>query len=143
MKILHTIWGIVFLMLLFTACTKEVGTYSEELPKGNIMLKNLMPQRVSDQMILEIVGIVDNRCPVGEICNSNGEVIIGVKALVDGNFYEHSICYNSTNGSATCVSIMEGHAIEVVRVSPYPDIYKPVKSMSDYLIEVKVEKVEN
>jgi hypothetical protein len=143
MKILHTIWGMVFLLLLFTACTKEVGTYNVELPKGNIMLKNLMPQRVSDQMILEVVEIVDNRCPVGEVCNSNGEVIIGVKALVEGNFFKQSICYNSVNSTDTCVAILEGHAIQVIRVSPYPDIYKPVKSMSDYLIEVKVEKIKD
>jgi hypothetical protein len=141
MKILQTIWGIVFLLLLFSACTKEVGTYNEEIPKGNIIMKNLMPQRVSNQMVLEILNIEDSRCPLGEVCNSSGEVNLRFKTLVNGESEEITICFYNSKKTEDCTSFIKGHAINVVKVTPYPDANHPIKSILDYNVEISVKKV--
>lgn len=140
MKIQQAIWGIVFLVLLFSACTKDVGTFEEDIPKGNIMMKNLIPQRVSDQMILEVVNIEDYRCPLGQMCSSSGEAVISFKTITNG---ETEVIKASFNGiSSNCLLSFKGHVISILRVSPYPNLENPVKNIGDYFIEVKVEKID-
>jgi len=142
MKNLQTIWGIVFLLLLFSACTKEAGYYKEDIPEGSIVMKNLTPQRVSDDMILEIVEISDTRCPIGTVCDAGGEVNIGFKAYVNGESSELSICFNEMGGQECSCLTFKGYTINVVKVMPYLFADKPIESIDSYSIEIKVEKAQ-
>lgn len=131
-------WGIVFLLLVFSDCTKDTGYYEEEIPEGSIIMRTSTPQRVSDQMILEIVAIHDSRCPIGAVCTTDGAVIIDFKAFIASEFKEFSVTYYEKKESITS---FEKHLIEVISVTPYPYLNQPIDNLEDYSIKIEVEKV--
>ena len=125
---------------LFSSCVKEVSYYEEEIPKGKIVMKNHSPQRVSNNMILEIVDIRDSRCPIGVVCSSMGSVEIEFKAYVDTTFHDIRLNFENDFQNVSCSTTFEGHVIEVFKVNPHPSTGEDIDP-DDYVIEVQVQKI--
>ncbi|MFA9392618.1 MAG: hypothetical protein ACERKD_22605 [Prolixibacteraceae bacterium] len=138
---IHRLTGeITLLLFLFVSCTKEVSYYQEKVPEGNIVMKNLTPQRVSDNLILEIVGIDDDRCPVGVVCSSGGEVDIEFKAYINSEYFPLKMCFDDSYNSTGCSTTFEGHVIEIIKVSPFP-YTTDVININNYSVVVTVRKL--
>ncbi|MDA3930619.1 MAG: hypothetical protein PF541_16855 [Prolixibacteraceae bacterium] len=132
----------VFLLFVgfFSSCVKEVSYYEDEIPKGNIVLKNQLTQRVSEDMILEIVEIKDARCPVGVVCSSPGEVGIGFKAYVKGDFVDLEIAFNEFSKNDENCIVCDSHLIAIKDVEPYPFADGTQLDANDYRVVITVEK---
>lgn len=141
MKFLRLTGGLtVILLLLLSSCVKEVSYYEEEIPKGKIIMRSNLPQRVSDDMILEIVNINDARCPIGTVCGSIGSVEILFKAYVDTTFMDFQINYEDGIQDQGCSTTFEGHVIEIFKVNPHPYNGEYIDP-ENYLVEIQVDKI--
>lgn len=140
MKYLRLTGGFLLLLFVFSSCVKEVTYYEEEIPQGNVMLTKLTPQRVSDNLILEIVEISDTRCPVGAVCSSAGVVSVEFKASINGKFSVLNMSFEEMNNSSGCISTFEGHQIQILHVSPHPYMNEEI-DVDNYRVEIKVEKL--
>lgn len=131
-----TLW--VVLMVVLSACAKQVDYYDIEIPKGPVTMTNESPLRVSDEMILEIVGFNDERCPVGIVCCDPGVIKVKFSAFVDGEFVEHEIDYCGIL-HAECSDTLKGHTIHILNVTPIPFPDEPIDPCR-YRVEIQVEK---
>ena len=135
-----TLGGVLVFAFLFSSCEKDVSFYGNEIPKGKIVMKNHSPQRVSDNMILEITDINDSRCPLGVVCSSTGSVDISFKAYVDSTFSDFSVSFEQIFQDQVTSTNYEGHLIEIYRVNPHP--YEGVDiDPDDYIVVVQVQKL--
>lgn len=140
MRNLRLIGGITLLLFLVSSCVKEVSSYTEEIPVGNIVMRSQSPLRVSDNMILEITQITDNRCPIGQVCSSSGEVTIEFKAYINSAYVNFSVNYADMNEVSGSTANCEGNTIQILNVNPFPYSDTQVK-LEDYRVELKVEKL--
>ena len=141
MKFLRLAVGLILVLgWLLSSCVKDVSYYQEEIPKGKIIMKNHLPLRVSDNMILEIVDIEDDRCPIGVVCSSVGAVEIKFKAYVDTTFYDLQLNYEDMFDDSGCSTTFEGHVIEIFKVNPHPCTGEDINP-NDYLVEIQVDKI--
>lgn len=140
MRILRLTMGFVLMnAFILSSCVKEVSYFEEEIPKGKIVMKNHMPQRVSEEMILEITDINDSRCPVGVVCSSIGAVDIAFKAYINSEFVDFGITYEDLSADQVWSTNFEGHLIEIYRVNPKPLNGEEIDP-NDYNVEIKVVK---
>ena len=120
MENLRLTGGFLLLAFILSSCVKEVSYYEEKIPQGSFVLKKQAPQRVSDNLILEIVEISDTRCPIGDVCSSSGDVFVVFKASVNASSLELKMDYEEVETNTGCTAIFEGHQIQILQVSPHP-----------------------
>ncbi|MGF7137759.1 hypothetical protein [Roseimarinus sediminis] len=124
--------GVVFLLLM-VSCSKEVSTFENEIPLGEITLRKGTPSRVSADLMLMITYIEDNRCPIGEVCSTPGSVNVSFKAYSKGNSSDFSIRYYSNREQ--CADTFLNHRIEITDLSPFRYANQLIDTM-DYRIVV-------
>jgi hypothetical protein len=137
MKLLRLIGGIVLSVLLFSGCVKEECYTGHEVPEGSIVLVINTLERVSESMLLKVTSIEDNRCPIGVICSSMGDVTVHFESYYEGEFSSFQISYSKVHPS--CSATNNQHEINVVDVFPYPYDGDKEINLTDYRVYVRVD----
>jgi len=140
MKVIQLIWGIVILFISIS-CTNNTEIYKSDIPDGSIKMRFNVQERVSENLLLEIIELQDNRCPVGSVCNNAGNVQVGFRvytnegiSLVTMAFSD--FCYGDQN-----MDTIMGHAIELVKVTPLPFKDEPLDDPQNYTVSLKVQEL--
>ena len=130
--------GEILLFILFTiSCVNDVSNYNDINEDGNYVLTFGTSQRVSNSMILEVTGISDTRCPVGNVCSTPGYVEVSFEVYCNQTFSDLDIDYNTIH--KTNSDTIAGHTIEITDVTPYPYADDPSIDTLDYRISIHVE----
>ncbi|MDA3880440.1 MAG: hypothetical protein PF436_08635 [Prolixibacteraceae bacterium] len=125
----------VWLMLLLISCSDDTST-NDGIQAGEVELRSGVPQRVSSNMILELIEVNDSRCPVGVVCSSAGEVDITFMVYLTERSFEKSITYSPFETSS-CDTI-EAIVVYINDVLPYKFANDELK-FEDYRITVEIE----
>jgi hypothetical protein len=140
MKVLQLIGGIVILFI-FISCTNNNEIYKSETPDGSIRLRLNVQQRVSDHLLLEITELKDNRCPVGAVCSNPGFVQIGFRVFTDDGISNTELFFSNFKYGVPTIDTIMGHTIELVRVTPFPFVDKPLDDPDSYTVSLRVEEL--
>jgi hypothetical protein len=137
MGVLERFFWLLLLLLFISACTKEASKHVFDMPEGSVMLEANTPQRVSQHMVLEIIGINDTRCPIGIVCSTGGGVSINLKVLAQNGTKNYIFDYNKSKGIVS--DTIENHIVEVVEITPYRFANDSIIDLNDYRIVVDVK----
>lgn len=123
-------------LFLLVACSEDTPD-SDGIPQGEIELTNSSPQRISDDIILELTEVADTRCPVGVVCSSAGSVELSFIVYHTGGTYNKTINFNPINAS-TCDTIKNMNVC-IKEVLPYRYVDQELQ-LEDYRVIFEVEK---
>lgn len=126
-----------FLFLLM-ACSDDTP-YSDGIQQGEIELTYSSPQRISDDIILELTEVADSRCPVGVVCSSAGSVELSFIIYNTNGSYDKSISFCSFNEN-TCDTIQNLNVC-IKEVLPYRYADQELQ-LEDYRVIFEVEKAQ-
>lgn len=104
-------------VFLFSSCDNENSFQKFEMPKGGLILHYNKSQRVSENMVLKIVKIEDDRCPIGVCCSSVGGVTVFFESYVNNNNSEFSVVYVKNHPES--LTTFNEYEISIVDVLPY------------------------
>lgn len=137
--VLNTRMGVLAcFFLLLMACSEDTPD-SDGIPKGEIELISSSPQRISDDIILELTKVIDSRCPVGVVCSSAGSVELSFIVYYTGGSYNKTINFNPISES-TCDTI-QNLDVCIKEVLPY-QYADQEHQLEDYRIIFEVEKAQ-
>ncbi|MBN1769104.1 MAG: hypothetical protein JXR50_03505 [Prolixibacteraceae bacterium] len=120
------------------ACSEDTPD-SDGIPQGEIELTNSSPQRISDDIILELTEVADTRCPVGVVCSSAGSVELSFIVYHTGGSYNKTINFNPISES-TCDTI-QNLDVCIKEVLPYRYVGQELQ-LEDYRVIFEVEKAQ-
>jgi len=140
MKVIQLIGGVVILFILFS-CTKEKEVNYADNLDGSIDMRYNVQRRVSDNLLLEIIELIDTRCPVGSVCNEAGNVQIGFRVFSDEGITTTTVYYNDFQSASHTLDTIKGHTLEVVKVTPYPFKDELLKAPQSYTVTVIVTQL--
>lgn len=128
---------IVILFVIFIiSCDKSDYSYTDEIQEGDIVFTIGTPQRVSENMILEVVKVTDNRCPIGIVCSTAGNVMVNFEVTVDNEILDFVFDYNKKN--AVSLDTIKGHIVKIITITPHRYSYDEI--INNYRITINVEK---
>jgi hypothetical protein len=140
MKVVQLLGEIVILFILFS-CTDNTEIYNAAISDGKVEMRYNVQQRVSDNLLLEIIELSDTRCPLGSVCNNAGNVQIGFRVFSDEGISIKTLIYNEFNNGAQNIDTIMGHTIKLIKVTPYPIKDEPLKAPENYTISVIVHQL--
>jgi hypothetical protein len=140
MKVIQLIGGIVILFI-FISCTNNNEIYKSENPDGSIRLKLNVQERVSNNLLLEIVELSDFRCPVGAVCSNPGYVQIGFRAFSNESISSKELHFSDFTYGKSSVDTIMGHTVELIRVTPFPFVDKPLEGAENYTVSIIVKEL--
>ncbi len=140
MKVLQLIGGVVILFI-FISCTNNNEIYKSEIPDGSIRLRLNVQERVSEKLLLEIVELKDNRCPLGSVCNEGGYVQVWIRGFSSDGIITKSLFFSDFLYGNENADTISGHVIKLVKVTPYPYADKPLEDPYNYTVTLKVEEL--
>ncbi|MBP7508492.1 MAG: hypothetical protein KA807_11755, partial [Prolixibacteraceae bacterium] len=79
MKVLQLLGGIVIIFFILS-CNNQ-NNFEEQFPNGSVKLKYNVQQEVSKDLLLEILDVSDQRCPIGAVCSDAGFVKVDLRVL--------------------------------------------------------------
>ena len=133
---LFTRMGIfVWLIVLFFSCSDDSQFTDAGVINGEVVLQSGAPQRINNDLILEITGIDDTRCPIGQICSSSGNVFVTFEVYNNGTSSQHKMKYSEMDQQST--DTIEGVVIEIVDVAPYRYSDDDI-NLEDYRVTIDV-----
>ena len=138
MRNLRRVGGIVLFTLMMIACGNDSSYIEGETADGNFILVDEVSQRVSDDMIVKVVGITDTRCPIGDVCSTAGSVKVDMQIYADKEFTDFCINYSKLHED-NCDTI-KGYTISILNVTPHQYSGAPKIDSLDYRITISVEK---
>lgn len=139
MKALLMIGGVIIFCALFS-CAYNSATYDSDTPQGSINLKYNVQQRVDNNLLLEVIDLYDNRCPIGSVCSNGGTVDVSFKIFVNNKIETKMISFSDFPNLAQPYDTISGYRIELVKVLPLPYAGNPVEKLSNYTVCVLVSK---
>jgi hypothetical protein len=140
MKVIQLIWGVVILFISFS-CTNNTEIYKSDIPDGSINMRFNVQERVSDNLLLEIVELTDSRCPVGSVCNNAGFVKVGFRVFSNEGISTTTMLFSDFGYGDQNVDTIMGHSVEMVKVTPYPFKDEPLEDPENYTISIKVQEL--
>jgi hypothetical protein len=140
MKVIQLIWGIVILFISFS-CTNNTEIYKTDIPDGSIKMRFNVQERVSENLLLEIIELKDNRCPVGSVCNNGGTVQVGFRVYANEGISLATMAFSDFCSGDQNIDTIMGHTIEMVKVSPLPFKDEPLEDPENYTVSIKVQEL--
>ncbi len=139
MRVLQLLGGIVCFVFMLS-CNNQ-NNFEEQFPDGSVKLKYNVQQKVSGDLLLEVLDVEDTRCPIGTVCSDAGSVKIDLRVLsLVGN--ETKTMYFSEMPNATeNIDTILGYRIHLLKVSPIPYADNPVEINTNYIITVFAEEI--
>lgn len=136
MILLRQTAGIVILLAMFLGCNNNNIKQLYDLQQGEFELVSNELLRIDNNLIIKLIDVSDNRCPIGVVCNHTGNVDLVLEMYYSGEFKNIELSYNK---SISSLSIdFEGYNISVVEVMPYLYNNEQVINLADYKIYLKV-----
>jgi hypothetical protein len=140
MKRLQWVWQIIFIFLVYS-CTSKYENFDEILPEGSIKLRYNVQKQIDDFLSLEIISIIDTRCPIGATCSEAGEVTLNLRILSTEGVESTDLHFSELSHSVKNIDTIMNYRIEVVKVTPMPYLNKPIETDSIYSVIVLVDKI--
>jgi hypothetical protein len=140
MKLLQLVGGIIFIFLVFS-CSSNYEIFDDKLPEGSIKLRYNVQNQVNNNLLLEIIEIKDNRCPIGAICSKAGDVTVNLRVLSGEGSESVTLHFSELTNTVKNIDTIMNYRIEVVKVTPMPYLNKPVETDSIYSVIVLVNKI--
>jgi hypothetical protein len=140
MKVIQLIGGVVILFI-FLSCNNNQEIYKNDNPSGSIMMRINVQQRVSDNLLLEIIQLTDKRCPVGSVCDGAGNVEVEFRIYSNNEISTKTVYFSDFQNGSQNTDTIVGHAIELIKITPYPYADKPLDNPEHYTVSLKVEKL--
>jgi hypothetical protein len=140
MKQFKFISGIVIIFLLFS-CKNNYEIIKDTLPKGSIKLRYQVQNKVTDNLLLEVIDLNDSRCPVGAVCADAGSVKIDISVLSSKGTGTATVYFTEIPNPLLNADTVAGFRIEVVEVTPIPYLNKPVETDSIYCVYVLTKEL--
>jgi hypothetical protein len=125
----------VWLIVLFFSCSDDSQYTEAGIIDGEVVLQSGTPQRINNDLILEITGIDDSRCPIGEVCSSLGHVNVTFKVYNNETSFQYNMKYCELDKQST--DTIEGTVIEIVDIAPYRYPGDVIK-LGDYRVTIDV-----
>lgn len=128
--------GIFVWFFFFIFACSDDNSSTNSIPEGEIELQSGVPQKISSDIIIEMIKVNDSRCPVGVVCSSAGKVDITFKVLNAEKSFEKSLPFYPSK-KQSCDTI-DNVIIYINEVLPYKyanDILK----LEDYRIIMEIE----
>ncbi len=139
MRVMQFLGGIVIIFFILS-CDNQ-NNFEEQFPNGSVKLKYNVQQEVCNDLLLEIIDVNDQRCPIGAVCSEAGYVKVDLRVLsLTGN--ETRTMYFSELPDATQnVDTILGYKVQLLKVSPIPYADNPVEVNANYIITVYAEEI--
>lgn len=138
MRAITWVCGII-VSLLFFSCSDNNEWANNIDSDGNVWLKYQSMERVSESsLFVEVVDVEDNRCPIGEVCSSQGFATITLKAHYNGEQKTFQLQSGKIRHQLKCTEVVFGHKVQVVNLNPYPYCNDPLKDKRSYIVLLKV-----
>lgn len=125
----------MWIIVLLFSCSDDSEFNDEGIIEGEVVLKSGTPQRINSDIILELTGINDSRCPIGVVCSSSGNVYITFEVYNSGASFQHEIKYCEMEELLT--DTIEGAVIKIVDIAPYRYPEEEVR-LEDYRVTIDV-----
>ncbi len=125
----------VWLVILFASCSDDSSFTEGGVIKGEVVIQSGVPQRINNQILLEIIDIHDSRCPVGVVCSSAGNVDITFEVYSNGTSFTHKIKYCELDELSS--DTIEGTVLDIVDVSPSRFAEDKIE-LEDYRVTIDV-----
>ena len=139
MKVLQLLGGIVIIFFILS-CSNQ-NNFEEQFPDGSVKLKYNVQQEVSKDLLLEILDVSDQRCPIGAVCSDAGFVKVDLRVLALNGNETRTMYFSELPDASQNVDTVMGYKIHLLKVSPIPYDDNPVEVNTNYIITVYAEEI--
>jgi hypothetical protein len=129
------------MLILFSACSTNEGEDLTGLEGAQTLKFHELTKVSEGDLYLEVVNIADYRCPLGKVCDSPGAAQITFKAVTALDSINFRLDVGKILHEGRCTDTIMGHRIEVIDLSPYPDVNYPAQKGEAYKVWVKILKL--